>query len=140
MATPSSVLAWRIPGAGEPGGLPSMELHRVRHDWSDLAAAAAEESQPSSLSVGEYLNKQFCILYVEMLPSNKKAGNIDTLYNLDDSRELYANWEEANLKRSHMIWIYLCNVLEVTNYKNEKINGFQELEEGHRGQTGEGVW
>ena len=35
-----SVLAWRIPGMGEPGGLPSVELHRVRHDWSDLAAAA----------------------------------------------------------------------------------------------------
>ena len=37
MATHSSVLAWRIPGRGEPGGLPSLGLHRVRHDWSDLA-------------------------------------------------------------------------------------------------------
>ena len=43
MATHSSVLAWRIPGTGEPGGLPSMGLHRVRHDWSDLAVAAAME-------------------------------------------------------------------------------------------------
>ena len=42
MATHSSVLAWRIPGTGKPGGLPSMGLHRVGHDWSDLAAAAAE--------------------------------------------------------------------------------------------------
>ena len=41
MATHSSVLAWRIPGTGEPGGLPTMGLHRVGHDWSDLAAAAA---------------------------------------------------------------------------------------------------
>ena len=41
MATHSSVLAWRIPGTGEPGGLRSMGLHRVQHDWSDLAAAAA---------------------------------------------------------------------------------------------------
>ena len=41
MATHSSVLAWRIPGTGEPGGLPSMGLHRVRHDWSNLTAAAA---------------------------------------------------------------------------------------------------
>ena len=41
MATHSSVLAWRIPGTGEPGGLPSMWSHRVGHDWSDLAAAAA---------------------------------------------------------------------------------------------------
>ena len=40
MATHSSVLAWRIPGTGEPGGLPSMGSHRVGHDWSDLAAAA----------------------------------------------------------------------------------------------------
>ena len=39
MATHSSVLAWRIPGMGEPGGLSSMGLHRVGHDWSDLAAA-----------------------------------------------------------------------------------------------------
>ena len=42
MATHSSVLAWRIPGTGEPGGLPSLGSHRVGHDWSDLAAAAAE--------------------------------------------------------------------------------------------------
>ena len=41
MATHSSVLAWRIPGTGEPGGLTSMGSHRFGHDWSDLAAAAA---------------------------------------------------------------------------------------------------
>ena len=40
MATHSSVLAWRIPGTGEPHGLLSMGSHRVSHDWSDLAAAA----------------------------------------------------------------------------------------------------
>ena len=38
MATHSSVLAWRLPGTGEPGGLPSMGSHRVGHDGSDLAA------------------------------------------------------------------------------------------------------
>ena len=37
----SSVLAWRIPGTGEPGRLPSVGSHRVGHDYSDLAAAAA---------------------------------------------------------------------------------------------------
>ena len=41
MATHSSVLAWRIPGMEEPGGLPSVGSHRVGHDWSNLAAAAA---------------------------------------------------------------------------------------------------
>ena len=40
MATHSRVLAWRIPGTGEPGGLPSMGSHRVGHDWRDLGAAA----------------------------------------------------------------------------------------------------
>ena len=39
MATHSSVLAWRIPGMAEPGGLPSMGSHRVEYNWSDLAAA-----------------------------------------------------------------------------------------------------
>ena len=43
MATHSSVLSWRIPGMGEASGLPSMGSHRVGHDWSDLAAAAAAE-------------------------------------------------------------------------------------------------
>jgi len=41
MATHPSVLAWRIPGAGEPGGLMSMGSHRVGHDSSDLAGAVA---------------------------------------------------------------------------------------------------
>ena len=41
MATHSRVLAWRIPGTEEPGGLPSVGSHRVEHDYSDLAAAAA---------------------------------------------------------------------------------------------------
>ena len=44
MATHSSVLAWRIPGTGEPGGVLSMGSHRVGHNWSDLAAAAAAAS------------------------------------------------------------------------------------------------
>ena len=52
MATHSSVLAWRIPGMGEPGGLPSLGSHRVGHDWSDLAAA---KGQGVSLSK-KYLN------------------------------------------------------------------------------------
>ena len=43
MATHSSVLAWRISGTGEPGGMPSMGSHRVRHNWSDLAAERREQ-------------------------------------------------------------------------------------------------
>ena len=44
MAAHSSILAWRIPGIGEPGGLLSMGSHRVGHDWSDLAAAAGRKN------------------------------------------------------------------------------------------------
>ena len=44
MATHSSILAWRVPGIGDPGGLPSMESHRGGHNWSNLAVAAAAEN------------------------------------------------------------------------------------------------
>ena len=53
MATRSSVLAWRIPGTGEPGGLLSIRSHRVGHDWSDLAAAAAAGKKLIPLKVWE---------------------------------------------------------------------------------------
>ena len=43
MATHSSVIAWKVPGTVEPDGLPSMGSHRVGHDWSELAAAAADK-------------------------------------------------------------------------------------------------
>ena len=53
MAAHSSVLAWRIPGMAEPGGLPSVGSHRVRHDWSALAAAAAADCGLPGFSVRE---------------------------------------------------------------------------------------
>ena len=60
MATHSSILTWRIPGTEEPLGLPSMGLHRIGHDSSDLAAAAIivktfrEKQEPE-------INKLFCL-------------------------------------------------------------------------------
>jgi len=48
MATHSSILAWRISGTEEPGGLPSMGSHRVGHGRSDLAAAACREQSPKT--------------------------------------------------------------------------------------------
>ena len=53
MATHSSILAWRIPGTEEPGGLPSMGSHRVGHDSSDLAAAAVLLERLESLVTAE---------------------------------------------------------------------------------------
>ena len=50
MATHSSVLAWRIPWTGEPGRRPSMGSHRVGHDWSNLAAAAAASKEEKAMA------------------------------------------------------------------------------------------
>ena len=57
MATHSTVLAWRIPGTGEPGGLPSMGSHRVGHDWSNLAAAAAALEYEARVTVTNLENE-----------------------------------------------------------------------------------
>ena len=59
MATHSSVLAWRIPGMGQPGGLPSMGSHRVGQNWSDLAAAAAVLYIMNGIPKVTYLYKCF---------------------------------------------------------------------------------
>ena len=64
MATHSGVLAWRIPGMGKPGGLPSIGSHRVGHDWSDLAAVAAMMSIQKGLVMST--------IHSEMHPNKKK--------------------------------------------------------------------
>ena len=73
-----SVLAWRIPGMGEPG-LPSLESHRVGHNWNDLAAAAA------------YTLLEFNLLYV----CDKNKTNHFT----DQQTE----WREAPFKKIHIL-------------------------------------
>ena len=63
--TPSSVLVWRILWTGDPDGLPSMGLHRVRYDWRDLACmhACSYEAgcQSSPVSLPTLLNWDFCL-------------------------------------------------------------------------------
>ena len=71
MATHSSVLAWRIPGTGEPGGLTSMQTHRVAHDWSDLAAAAAAFGSFYALVSGVDAT-----YIVPFRPRNSRGGHI----------------------------------------------------------------
>ena len=72
MATHYSVLAWRIPGMGEPGGLPSMGSHRVGHDWSDLAAAAALwRSQNGPMGTHQLLWKKVLLMYNPRNPQFK---------------------------------------------------------------------
>ena len=50
MATHSSVLAWRIPGTREPGGLPSMGSHRVGHNWSDSSSSISNQETVMNFS------------------------------------------------------------------------------------------
>ena len=77
MATHSSVLAWRIPGTGEPDGLPSVGSHRVGHDWSNLVAAAAvaESIYPFRLSQWLRWSSSIC-LQCRRLGFNPWVGKI----------------------------------------------------------------
>ena len=66
MATHSSILVWRIPGMGQPGGLPSMGSHRVGQDWSDLAeaAAAAAAEQGSLFSINRSISNKCSTVFM----------------------------------------------------------------------------
>ena len=81
MATHSSVLAWRIPGTGEPGRLPSMGSHRVAHDWSDLAAAAA------ALNLYVLYNRRTLGNSTEILSSNDLCVHAQSCPTLFDCRD-----------------------------------------------------
>jgi len=77
MATHSSVLAWRIPGTGGPGGLPSMGSHRVGHDWSDLAAAAYYVVQGTPLStVMTYMGKNILKNISDQIRSDQSLSHV----------------------------------------------------------------
>ena len=84
MATHSSILAWRIPGTGKPGELPSMGSHRVRHDWSNLAAAAAavQETWVQSLGPEDPLEKGMATHYsilAQKIPWTEEPGGLQSM-------------------------------------------------------------
>ena len=80
MATHSSVLAWRIPGTGEPGGLPSMGSHRVGHDCSDLAAAAAVAAAKQRVILWIVRNDQLLFMVLWWLFWEEVGKNDEILY------------------------------------------------------------
>ena len=124
MATHSSVLAWRIPGTAEPGGLPSMGSHRVRHNWSDLAAVAARlvvktrQCHPSTSKAGPQLTKPskrllHCI--ASRLPPNAlqryQAGASlqgEALDPLHQSFYTQGIWQTLIYSKGWNIFSYLC--------------------------------
>ena len=100
MATHSCVLAWRIPGTGEPGGLPSMGSHRVGHDWSDLAAAAyhlaygwCRADLPSSKCQGhQHLTEVYPVRFCHWI-----------------QREWYRDCGDVNNPGEENAWWYQCH-------------------------------
>ena len=92
MTTHSSVLAWRIPWMEEPCGLPCTGSHRVRHDWSDLAAAAAAACGPKSVNTVCTIS---VILYLVALLLWSASHSVvsDSLW----SYGLYSPWNSLGL-------------------------------------------
>ena len=106
MATHSSVLAWRIPGMGEPDGLLSMGSYRVGHDWSNLAAAAAAwyiqitEPQDFIYWLEENWRMMFCSSYVWYLDEDHKTTGLRKI-------KYYRGilWiETTSLAKSRVLW------------------------------------
>ena len=83
MATHSSILAWRIPGTGEPGGLPSLGSHRIGHNWSDLAAAEQTKSYFSNRGWLTLVDSQaFLLTNSFRVGVQQSTANSTFLYNL----------------------------------------------------------
>ena len=94
----SSTLAWKIPGRGEPGGPPPMGSHRVGHDWSDLAAAAAAAfnelqthqiatSYSPSFSPGQHFVKLNTLLQSkDCSPLTNNLSNLPKIYFREQTR------------------------------------------------------
>ena len=116
MATHSSVLACRIPGTGEPGGLPSMGLHRVGHDWSDLAAAAGVFCNITfpifprftvlCLIIEEYQGQIFChCLWWSSYNSRNSTDFFVCAYRLLSLCVCFLKWKNKNILVYYYIYL-----------------------------------
>ena len=97
MATHSSVLAWRIPGTGEPGGLLSMGSHRVGHNWSDLAAAVAAGMETRLIKAEEWTERAFGLPQVEVYTSLKGSCKDRRVYLAQRQVEAHSVLEEKRV-------------------------------------------
>ena len=137
MATHSSVLAWRLPGMGEPGGLLSMGSHRVEHDWSDLAVAYVYTvKKVKEVTVLPWRGFIQALCWEGSFPRNTRrclagsiSGRIKTLPMVmrDQGRE--GNfWGQGEPVQPPAIWGFLAHSLRV-----------QAMSPG-RGQRGQSKW
>ena len=125
MATHSSVLAWRIPGMGEPGGLLSMGSHRVGHNWSDLAAAAAAaaisyftgSSQPRDRTQVSHITGRFF--------TSEPPGEIETQiglkhYSQCESFLCFVKWNKTHFQQFKLVkWHIKCFLIYVRITKTQ---------------------
>ena len=100
LANHSSILSWRIPGTGEPGGLPSMGSHRVGHNWSDLTAAAG------SYLEAFYMQCCFCFLNMHLFT---KWGLLSPRNKFMLFFTSIQEWKLINVKYIILKRIFFCN-------------------------------
>ena len=113
MATHSSVLAWRIPGTGEPGGLSSMGLHRVAHDWSDLAAGI------KCSVVSQKLGKNTETISKIWIQAGLDKSIIAVKYNFD-------NYSVVIQKNIFVLRKY-AQVLEIKEHDRDSLENYSEI-------------
>ena len=109
MATHSSVLAWRIPGMEKPGGLPSTGSHRVGHDWSDLATAAAAEGGNRLLSFffnmffpGFWSNGE--MIWLEAKSNGLYQNNLHSSLEMKEQNRAAEVWELRGAQGTVQLW------------------------------------
>ena len=115
MATHSSVLAWRIPGTGELGGLPSMGSHRVGHDWSNLAAVQKQPHAYQLVKVSAkydgYIHKMERLLFAK-----KKKKRNEALITCKSMDELWKHSKRKKpITKAHSnIWYRIYEVTRIS--------------------------
>ena len=118
MATHSSVLAWRIPGTGEPGGLQSLGSHRVGHDWSNLAAAAAALNKANIWQKTEVREKFFFLSHL-----NHSTWEIENAFS-KKSNELINKKNTTELQNLSWIQIFPKQELYLSSFYFPKCLAF----------------
>ena len=124
MATHSSILAWRIPGTAEPGGLPSMGSQRVRHDWSDLALALALET--AHVSMSKKMPSNLWSIHIMEWPSEIRTDEllIHTMAWINLKNSVLRGREEALRKKytlnnsglaKKFVWIFFFHNIFLSN-------------------------
>ena len=136
MAVHSSVLSRRIPGTAEPAGLPSTESHRVRHDWSNLASAAAEKLKNKHTETNNTITE---IKNTLEAINSRISEEEELISELEDKMVKITSEEQNKVKRMKRtedslsdLWDYIkhtsIQIIEVPE-EEEKNKGYEKISE-----------